>query len=122
MPAGIKRVLGGVQFMQPPVFTAASLAALGSSQATAAPLSATVTNVTGADGTKGVRLPASPRPGAFFAVYNATATNGLPVYPGNGAAINGGTLNAAVSIEGKTLALFIATDAANWAAIYTANV
>ena len=99
---------------------AADLAALGSAQGSAAAIASNVVNVTGADGTKGVILPTGAA-GDIYIVYNSVATNGLPVYPASGAAINGGTANAAVTIEGKTLAVFVATSATNWGAIYTAN-
>lgn len=55
-------------------------------------------------------------------VYSATATNGLKIYPPSGGSINGGSTSAAITIEGKTLALLIALDTAgNYAAIYTVN-
>lgn len=97
-----------------------SIAAAGNSQGTATAIASTVSNVTAADGTKGVILPTATA-GAVYFVYNSVATNGLPVYPATSDTINGGSANAAVTIEGKTLAIFIAMDATNWAAIYTAN-
>lgn len=104
-------------------FEVGDVACAGNSQGTAAALSYVVNNVTGADATKGVVLPANPGTTAsrFVVVYNSVATNGLPVYPPSSGTINGGSANAAVTIEGKTLALFFSTDAANWSAIYTAN-
>jgi hypothetical protein len=97
-----------------------SVAATGTNQATAAPLTGVIHNVTAADGTKAVVLPAAAE-GRIMYVYNSVATNGLPVFPGSGDAINGGSGDAAVTIEGKTLAIFIGTSASNWAAIYTAD-
>ena len=73
--------------------------------------------VTGADGTKGVILAG----GDVLYVYSATATNGLKIYPESGSAINGGTANAAITIEGKTLAIFVRTSPTDWAAIFTVN-
>lgn len=101
----------------PPV----SVAATGSTQADAAALTQGALNtVSAADGTKGVLLPAAVA-GAKCRVYNEHASNGLKVYPASGDDINDGTANAAVTIEGKTLAIFEAIDAATWAAIFTAN-
>lgn len=119
---GAKRVFGGVLFTAPPIVRAQDITAAGTTQATATPIGAPLANVSGADGTKGVRLPAIIRAGQCVAVYNATALNGLNVYPNTGATINGGAANTPISIEGKTLALFMAVSATNWAAIYTANV
>lgn len=104
-------------FVPPP----ASAAAAGSAQGDATALVAgAINSISGADGTKGVVLPAAVA-GLGCRVYNEHATNGLKVYPASGDDINDGTANAAVTIEGKTLAIFEAVDAATWAAIYTAN-
>lgn len=102
-------------------FELGNVAAAGNSQGTATALSYVVNNVTAADGTKGVVLGANPGATAsrIQIVYNSVATNGLVVYPPASGTINGGSANAAVTIEGKTLALFFSTDATNWAAIYT---
>lgn len=114
-----------------PILTLASLnfpsenvTAAGTSLATGAAISGTsgyVSNVTAADGTKGVTLPAAVV-GDFHVVYNSVATNGLNIYPaGTATAINGGTGGAAIKIEGKTMALLVATSATNWGAIYTVD-
>jgi hypothetical protein len=81
----------------------------------------TVNVVTGADNTKGVVLPVPAAAGQIAIVYSATATNGLKVYPGLAGTINGGSANAAVTIEGKTAAICVSTDTANWAVVFTAN-
>jgi len=78
-------------------------------------------NVTAADGAKGVRLPPAS-PGLEVPVYNSVATNGLLIYPATGDDINDGATNAAITIEGKTLAIFKAIDTTTWVAIYTQNV
>ena len=96
------------------------VAPTGSTQGDAAQLTAAVSIVTGADGTKGVILPV-PKVGRQVSVYSATATNGLKVYPHSGGDINDGTSNAAITIEGKTRADFLAVDTTTWAAIYTAD-
>ncbi len=101
-------------------FAGQTLAAAGNSQATAAKIKAAVSNVTGANGTLAVVLPKADV-GNVRIVYNSVATNGLPIYPQSGGTINGGSGDAAITIEGKTLAILVKTDATNWAAIFTAN-
>jgi len=101
-----------------PVVTVASA---GSTQSDAAALTAGALNtVTGADGTKGVLLPAAAA-GLTVDVYNAVATNGLKIWPASGDTINGGSGDAAITIEGKTLARLLCVDGTNWAAQFTAN-
>lgn len=97
-----------------------TIAAAGSAQGDAQAVVNQVTYVTAADGTKGVVLPAATA-GAYYEVYNTHATNGLKVYPASGDDINDGSADAAVTIEGKSLAIFRALDTATWAAIFTAN-
>lgn len=103
-----------------PTAGAASVAAAGSAQGDATALTAMVNTISAADGTKGVKLPAAEA-GKRVLVYNEHASNGLKVYPATGDDINDGTADAAVTIEGKTLAIFEALDATTWAAIFTAN-
>ena len=98
----------------------ATVAAAGSAQGDAATLTGRVNIVTGADGTKGVILPAAVA-GLQVDVYTSVATNGLKIYPASGDDINDGTQDASITIEGKTLARFIAVDDTTWAAQYTAN-
>lgn len=98
-----------------------ALAAAGNSQGTAAAITETTTIVSGADGTKGVILPADAPIGAVFEVYSSVATNGLKVYPPTGGDINDGTQNAAVTIEGKTFATFRNLDGVTWGAQFTVN-
>jgi hypothetical protein len=98
----------------------AAVAAAGSAQGDAGDLTGVVNNVSGADGTKGVVLPAAAA-GLVVLVYSSVATNGLKVYPASGDDINDGSTDAAVTIEGKTFALFVALDATTWAAMYTAD-
>lgn len=100
--------------------TVKTVAAAGSAQGDAAALTGKVNIVTGSDGTKGVILP-SAQAGLEVTVYNSVATNGLKVYPATSDDINDGTVNAAVTIEGKTMAIFKALDATTWGAIYTAD-
>lgn len=60
-------------------------------------------------------------PAAEFYVYNTHAALGLLIYPASGDDINDGTADTAITIEGKTLAVFVGLDNATWGAIYTAN-
>ena len=65
-------------------------ACLGSSQATAAPVTASMTLATAADGTKGLTLPAGMAGDEVWIFNNSAST--CPVYPPVGAAISvGGT-------------------------------
>lgn len=98
----------------------ATVAATGSVQGDAAALSPGLNSVSAADGTKGVILPLATG-GQFIAVYNEHASNGLKIYPNTSDTINGGTANAAITIEGKTQALLYSYDAVNWGATFTAN-
>lgn len=100
-----------------------NVTAAGSSLATGAAIgvSGMVSNVSAANGTKGVTLPAATA-GDLHVIYNSVATSGLLIYPaGTATAINGGTGGSAITIEGKTMALLVATSATNWGAIYTVD-
>jgi hypothetical protein len=124
MTSGIRRTLAGITLgsnNRNIIFKAGDVAATGNSQGTAAPLLYPVNNVTASDGTKAVVLPSIGAPGHTVKVYNSVATSGLPIYPPSSGTINGGSANAAVTIEGKTLATFVATSSTNWAAQYTAD-
>jgi len=99
---------------------AKAVTAAGSTQADAAALTGVLNVVAGADGTKGVVLPTAAL-GMPVIVYSSVATNGLKIYPAADDAINGGTADAAITIEGKTMALLIPTAVDNWGAIFTAN-
>lgn len=99
----------------------ASASGAGTNQGNATALSGAILYyVSGADGTVGVALP-SAAAGLVVGVYNLHASNGLKIYPASGDDINDGTTDAAITIEGKTLALFMALDTTTWAAIYTTN-
>lgn len=97
-----------------------TVAAAGSSQATATEVSSRFTSVTGGDGSVGIRLSRAV-PGQEYRIYNAAATGGVKVYPHVGGDINDGTQNAAVVMEGKTLGLFTCMDGTTWGAIYTTD-
>lgn len=83
------------------------LAAAGNAQGNAAAITKTVTYVTGADGTKGVVLPASNGDSRILFVINSDTTNDLKIYPASGEKINEGSANAAITINEKSLAVFI---------------
>ena len=103
-----------------PVLDVGTVAAAGSVQGDAGALTDPVTYVTAADGTKGVVLPAVSA-GLVMVVYSTVATSGLKVYPASGDDINDGSANAAITIEGKSAAIFVGLDSSSWAAIYTAD-
>lgn len=98
----------------------ATLAATGTVIGNAAAITHTITTVTGADDAKGVVLPATVA-GSVFLVYSSQATNGLKCYPPINSTINDGSANAAIVVEGKSLSIFVATSATNYASIFTVN-
>lgn len=101
-------------------FTVGTATATGSAQGDAAALGTAVVQVVSAgDDTKGVVLPTAVA-GDIRVVLNS-GTAGLKVYPNTDDKINNGSADAAVAILEDTMAVFIATAADNWAAIYTAN-
>jgi len=106
--------------ISPQPLNVATLAAAGSSQTDAAQIATRVVNVTGNDATKGVKLPAGAA-GIECIVYAAAATNALKLYPATDGTINGGSANASVSLEGKTVAICYCVDGTNWAVSYTAD-
>ncbi len=116
MARAIRRVMGGSLIRHPPCLEVATVAAAGNNQSTAAPLASTVNYVTGADGSKGVRLPKLDRLGVAFVVYNCQSGQGLKVYPASGQAINNAT-DTAFTVAGLTGYWFIGVSANNWAAI-----
>jgi hypothetical protein len=93
----------------------ATVAAAGTNQSNAAPLTATVNKVTGADGTKGVRLPAPKRAGQIIIVYNAGTVN-LHIYPHSGGSIAAGAANAPVTLPSILTSIFVAVSTTEWAA------
>lgn len=101
--------------------TVQTVASAGSVQGDAASLTGGFNTVTGADGTKGVILPPAVAGGPPVYIYNAVATNGLKFYPATGDTLNGGSANAALTMEGKTLAVCYPVDATNWAVDFVAN-
>lgn len=90
----------------------AAITAAGSTQGTAAVLTAPRCRVSGADGTKGVILP-TPGLTTVLYLYNNSASD-LKIYPHSGGVIEGLAANAPTSIIGTELATCIAISANNW--------
>jgi hypothetical protein len=94
----------------------ATVAAAGSDNTDAAAVTAYgVVHATGADGTKGVKLPTAAA-GKVVIVKNADAANAiLKVYPGASDKINSGTATTGVlSMAAKTAAMFVAINDVDW--------
>lgn len=92
----------------------AVVAAAGSSQATAAALTAAVNAVTAADGTKAVRLPIpnAGDPGVW--VINTDPTSDLKIYPAVGGQINALGANAVATLGAGESAFFTPVTAILW--------
>lgn len=90
-------------------------AAAGTTQATGTQITATVANVTAADGTKGVVLPSGVK-GMVVEITNTVTTAVLKVYPfaGDSSAINAGAADAAFSMGGGRRTRFIAESRTQW--------
>ena len=96
-----------------------TVAAAGGNQGAAAAISATggtLVQVTGADDSKGVRLPllSDVTVGTVFLIFNNLSNKTLEVYPGSGDGINPASDNAGVTIAADTIMLCIALDSAEW--------
>ena len=93
----------------------AALAAAGSTAADAAAIQQQLSIVTGADGAKGIALPAASSTEGPYWVYNDAAAP-LLVWPVNGGndLINGMSANAAFTLAGGELAVFIGTSSTQW--------
>ena len=96
-----------------------TIAAAGGNQGAAAAISATggtLVQVTGADDSKGVRLPllSDVTVGTCFLIFNNLSNKTLEVYPGSGDGINPASDNAGITIAADTIMLCIALDSAEW--------
>lgn len=80
-----------------------TLAAAGSAQGDAGTITGQLVFVTGADATKGVKLPTVTN-GKFIIVVN-TANAVLKIYPASGEKIQGGTANANISLAAYSVFL-----------------
>lgn len=88
-----------------------TVAAAGSAQTDATLVGANINIVTGASGTNGVVLSRAKTKGRASLVYSSAATNALLLYPPVGGTINGGTLNASLSVAAQKPALVYAITA-----------
>lgn len=99
----------------PPPDPAATPAAAGSTQADATAVTSPWNAASGADGTKGVKLPTpSAAQTATIKIYNNSAS-ALKAYPHSGGDINDGTTDAAVTVAAHSVATFTSVDATTWA-------
>lgn len=96
-------------------FGRATLAAAGTTAADAAVLTQQVQIVTGADATKGVALPAAGAAVGPYVIINDAAAR-LLVYPVNGGNdnINGLAEDAAFTMQGGEMAIFVPVSATQW--------
>lgn len=97
---------------------AKGLSGAGSTQATATRLGADHNQFSTVAASQGAVLPAA-NVGEWMSVHNGGA-NALSVYPNVGGIINGGSVNAAVSVPAGKAAIFIPLDALSWIAIISA--
>lgn len=116
--SGAATIATGATITTPTILlTTQVLAAAGSIQGDAGAIG-TVTpslvHATGADATKGVRLPLAVA-GMQITIKNADAANAiLKVWPGVGDAINAIAGDTNISMAAKTSAVFTAIDATTW--------
>lgn len=92
-----------------------TLAAAGSAQGDAAAIVTDNVVVSGADGTKGVILPATA--GARIYVENSDATHNLKVYPSSGAAIGTSGTNNPTVLPGTNKLFYIRVSSTQWRTI-----
>lgn len=90
-----------------------TIAAAGANQAAATAITTAKAVVTGADGTKGVRLPVTELDMETI-VVNTDASNDLKVYPSSGAAINALSANAAFTVVAGAERVFRCDAANHW--------
>ena len=93
----------------------ATVAAAGSTQANAAAVSDGFTLVTGADGTKGVVLPAAVAGRTVILKNNAGST--LKVWPASGDGINAITVDSNFTMATVTACMLVAYDSTTWYSI-----
>lgn len=90
----------------------ATVAAAGADQAGATAVTTGFTLVTGADDSKGVRLPTAAA-GNVCIIRNSAAAD-LKIYPATSDAINAETANANITIVDNTSTMLVAYDATTW--------
>lgn len=115
LTTGVQTIAGQKTFSSMPIIPVnPDLAATGTNLATAAQLLTGFTVVTGADGTVGVKLPATPAAGSMVIIKGTTAAV-LKVWPDAAATINAIGSNGAMSLaSGVIPAIFIAKSATQW--------
>lgn len=86
-----------------------SVAAAGTIQSTATPITDSFILINNNTAANGVILPLA-NAGQEFYIYPQLATNAPKVYPPVGGSINGGTVNASVAPAAQKMAIFIAID------------
>ena len=96
-----------------------TVAAAGANQGAAGAIvqgSGAVVIVTGADDSKGVRLPllSDCTAGEVYFVMNNLVNKTLEVYPGSGDAVNVSSDNTAITVAADTINIFICMDSAEW--------
>ena len=101
------------------IFGIQAVTAAGSDQAGAGAISATggtVVNVTGADNSKGVRLPliSAVSLGQAYLICNNLVNKTLEIYPGSGDGVNPASDNAPITVPADTIFLCIALTSAEW--------
>lgn len=89
-----------------------TVAATGSTQTDAAQIVSSFTLVTGADATKGVKLPIATA-GRTITIKNSSAS-ALKVWPTTGDGINAIAVNSAMTIAAQTCPTFRAYDTTTW--------
>lgn len=118
LTSGAQTITGVKTFASMPIIPVnADVAAAGSTVSDAAQLSSGFTVVTGANGTLGVKLPATPDAGTIVIIKGTTA-GVLKVWPDAAATINAIGSNGAISLaSGAIPAIFIAKSATQWYSI-----
>uniref|UniRef100_A0A6M3XW23 Uncharacterized protein n=3 Tax=viral metagenome TaxID=1070528 RepID=A0A6M3XW23_9ZZZZ len=114
---GAATVNGAKTFGTMPIIPTATVAALGANQGDAAAITTGFTLVSGADATKGVKLPAAAAGLTAIVVNNAAAV--LKVWPNTDDAINGLGANNNIAMAANTAATYVAYDATTWYTIPT---
>jgi len=116
MAGAAQSIAGAKTFTTNPIIPAATVAAAGSAISDATVVATGITWATGADGTKGVALPAAVAGLVCIIKNDDTANAILKVWPSNGAAdtINALGANNSISMAAKTSALFACLDGTAW--------
>jgi len=109
---GAATVNGVKTFGSMPIIPSTTKAAAGSVQGDATALATGMNQVTGADATKGVVLPAAVAGTQVYVANTAGAT--LEVYPNTSDKINALAADTAITMAATTSAMFIAFDAEFW--------